>query len=86
MIEPKMRVAIVVMVPICTTWVKWMSGMSSLRVEIVTTIRYNAVRMFRVGTIASFGSSVVIDHPSVTVWTMRIAAKSRRRTNLTRRI
>ena len=49
-------------------------------------IRYNAVREFRVGTIASLGSSVATDHPNETVWRMRIAMKSRRRTNLMRRI
>jgi len=60
--------------------------MSSLSVEMVTTIRYSAVREFRVGTMVSLASSVATDHPSETVWTMKIATKFRRRANLTRRI
>lgn len=60
--------------------------MSSLRVDVVTTIRYSVVSEFRVGTMASLASSVVTDHPSETVWRMRIATKLSRRTNLTRRI
>jgi len=63
-----------------------MSGMSSFRVKIVTTMRYNAVDAFNVGTRASFGSRVANVHPSEIVWRTRMATKLRRRPNLTRRI